>query len=291
MLSEGEPHDGGNCEPACYVRGTCYEPLGRCDCPAGWTGGDCLTPFEYTHFMPGFERLQRNAQQVTCALFLCVSHCVFHCVSLTVSPSLCLSLCLPHCVSHRPRPSLCLPLPLIVSLALWLSLCLPHRISRTVALTVSAPLCLPRQETTRTNREASSCRKQCGQADRGFCFWRGPRRDEPTCLCVAGWGGEHCQRPVRSYCVGGCGGRGLCRAGFCRCDPGWFGVDCGLRLDAQGRQQRVAYSFLNTSAAAAPRFAAQVRERAQPVDRMTLARVRPLNHGSKCTKGQCKREH
>jgi len=63
LLSEREPHEGGKCNPACYARGTCYEPLARCDCPSGWSGDDCTTPYEYTHFMPGMERIKRNAQQ------------------------------------------------------------------------------------------------------------------------------------------------------------------------------------------------------------------------------------
>jgi hypothetical protein len=48
-------------------------------------------------------------------------------VEVSVSPSLCLSLCLPHCVSLTMSPSLCLPH--CVSLTMSLSLCLPHCVS------------------------------------------------------------------------------------------------------------------------------------------------------------------
>jgi hypothetical protein len=35
------------CAAGCEVRGTCYAPSGRCDCPFGWTGPSCDNFTEY----------------------------------------------------------------------------------------------------------------------------------------------------------------------------------------------------------------------------------------------------
>lgn len=35
------------CAVGCEVRGTCYAPSGRCDCPFGWTGPSCDNFTEY----------------------------------------------------------------------------------------------------------------------------------------------------------------------------------------------------------------------------------------------------
>mmetsp|Transcript_8645 Transcript_8645/g.29486 ORF Transcript_8645/g.29486 Transcript_8645/m.29486 type:complete len:230 (-) Transcript_8645:331-1020(-) len=42
-------------------------------------------------------------------------------------------------------------------------------------------------------------------------------------------------------CPKGCRGRGHCDGmGFCRCTPGWWGLDCGLFLDAVSGRRRCA---------------------------------------------------
>ncbi len=41
--------------------------------------------------------------------------------------------------------------------------------------------------------------------------------------------GTLCDEPVEQTCVNQCSGHGECRLGFCKCHPGWYGTDCGLR--------------------------------------------------------------
>ena len=45
--------------------------------------------------------------------------------------------------------------------------------------------------------------------------------------CYEGRTGPLCEQPKRSYCLRDCMGRGSCDSGFCWCQRGWHGVDCG----------------------------------------------------------------
>eukprot|EP00850_Spirogloea_muscicola_P014518 SM000105S13863 [mRNA] locus=s105:168661:173853:+ [translate_table: standard] len=48
-----------------------------------------------------------------------------------------------------------------------------------------------------------------------------------TCFCnYDGTAGEFCELPAWSFCLNQCSGRGFCDQGFCRCDEGWYGIDC-----------------------------------------------------------------
>jgi len=50
-----------------------------------------------------------------------------------------------------------------------------------------------------------------------------------SCECAEGTVGEFCEVPTEVFCVGQCSGRGECLTGFCKCDAGWYGTDCGRR--------------------------------------------------------------
>ncbi|PNW83252.1 hypothetical protein CHLRE_05g233450v5 [Chlamydomonas reinhardtii] len=46
------------------------------------------------------------------------------------------------------------------------------------------------------------------------------------------------ETPLR--CLNACNGRGKCYAGWCHCQEGYYGADCSLSLDGQGRPQQLA---------------------------------------------------
>lgn len=47
---------------------------------------------------------------------------------------------------------------------------------------------------------------------------------------------------ARQVCMGDCGCRGVCTRGFCKCELGFFGVDCALTTDAAGQVLALAHS-------------------------------------------------
>eukprot|EP00899_Mesostigma_viride_P004114 jgi/Mesvir1/13703/Mv04870-RA.1 len=48
------------------------------------------------------------------------------------------------------------------------------------------------------------------------------------CKCSIGLDGARCQAPCKLGCVNECSGRGECLAAWCRCQQGWFGIDCSI---------------------------------------------------------------
>eukprot|EP01047_Picozoa_sp_COSAG01_P045365 COSAG01_NODE_4173_length_5269_cov_7.276015_3_plen_654_part_00 len=52
----------------------------------------------------------------------------------------------------------------------------------------------------------------------------------PTCSCVNGWKGEHCETDACDGVL--CGGRGSCNTGTCSCTDGWSGANCENPPDA-----------------------------------------------------------
>ncbi|KAF8062027.1 glucuronosyltransferase [Scenedesmus sp. PABB004] len=62
------------------------------------------------------------------------------------------------------------------------------------------------------------------------CMWRGQcvkaATAAPRCLCWQGYAGEQCEQVHKASCLNQCLGRGVCRGGFCHCQPGFWGRDC-----------------------------------------------------------------
>eukprot|EP01047_Picozoa_sp_COSAG01_P029747 COSAG01_NODE_2050_length_8556_cov_63.294312_11_plen_577_part_00 len=48
----------------------------------------------------------------------------------------------------------------------------------------------------------------------------------PTCSCVSGWTGAHCETEDGACAGVSCGGHGSCHAGACECTAGWTGAHC-----------------------------------------------------------------
>jgi hypothetical protein len=52
----------------------------------------------------------------------------------------------------------------------------------------------------------------------------------PTCSCVSGWTGAHCEMEDAQCASVSCGGHGSCRAGACECTAGWSGPTCQVQV-------------------------------------------------------------
>ena len=78
----------------------------------------------------------------------------------------------------------------------------------------------------------------------GWCERNASVAGRPLALscngCYEGRTGRFCDRPKRSYCLRDCTGHGTCDSGFCWCDKGWFGVDCGERIVGPAGAPRAA---------------------------------------------------
>ena len=72
----------------------------------------------------------------------------------------------------------------------------------------------------------------------GGCNGRGQcvrARASLRCLCIDGTFGRTCEHTCRNDCFNHCSARGVCHHGWCQCDPGWFGIDCSLSMNATAR--------------------------------------------------------
>lgn len=54
----------------------------------------------------------------------------------------------------------------------------------------------------------------------------------PHAICPEGRTGKYCEEHKQSFCLRDCSAHGRCDAGFCWCEPGWFGVDCSQQAGA-----------------------------------------------------------
>ena len=67
---------------------------------------------------------------------------------------------------------------------------------------------------------------------RGRClFEEDGGRGQARCVCVDGSYGANCEHVCSNDCLNDCSGHGTCIHGFCKCDDGWFGVDCSDSID------------------------------------------------------------
>ena len=78
-------------------------------------------------------------------------------------------------------------------------------------------------------RPVSSCPHSC--SDAGTCVeYLGGGAVGFHCVCHAGFRGAVCNETDAGECINGCSAHGSCFARFCRCNDGWFGLDCSLSL-------------------------------------------------------------
>mmetsp|Transcript_66343 Transcript_66343/g.209707 ORF Transcript_66343/g.209707 Transcript_66343/m.209707 type:complete len:649 (-) Transcript_66343:441-2387(-) len=73
---------------------------------------------------------------------------------------------------------------------------------------------------------AKLCPGHCNE--RGMCYRRG--QNSPECRCYWGYFGPDCSNQREDSCFHACSGHGQCIGGFCKCDPGHWGIDCSSNL-------------------------------------------------------------
>lgn len=56
--------------------------------------------------------------------------------------------------------------------------------------------------------------------------------------CPEGRRGPFCELGKQAFCLRDCSSHGWCDAGFCWCEPGWFGIDCSQTLGPQSAPLR-----------------------------------------------------
>ncbi|KAK3254811.1 hypothetical protein CYMTET_35982, partial [Cymbomonas tetramitiformis] len=182
----------GRCDERCYRVGTCFEELGRCDCPAGWEGPYCNVAAEkyQTGELVAWNKARREGRSSEGGSELRGDF------------------------DGGP--------------------------GRRGVLAKSQ-----KREGERKDKQFP-CNLDCGGEFRGSCFIR---KTQAKCICTMGFKGDNCELDDWTMCMGGCGGRGKCKRGFCHCDPGFFGIDCSLRLrdDGSNVSEHVPYTYLDPS--------------------------------------------
>ncbi|KAG2488240.1 hypothetical protein HYH03_013231 [Edaphochlamys debaryana] len=106
---------------------------------------------------------------------------------------------------------------------------------------------------------APTAAKPCapGCTERGVC-----NPELGRCDCHRNFTGDSCSEPIKSLsrsckhhgfpsvedcvqltpyrCLNNCNERGTCYGGWCHCQEGYYGADCSLSLDSQGRPEQLA---------------------------------------------------
>ena len=199
------------CPAGCTAHGNCNAELGVCDCPLGRRGAACEEDTLGTCALAATLNTECKPGLLTsCA-------CAFAC-----------SIALKRSTEHPFHSTLCL-------LAQQ-----PPVDAGTEALDAYL-----RSEQGWPNRSDAAGLKPWSVAAmsqcRDGCSGRGVCRAETrgaVCHCAPGFQGEGCERVAEDHppCLNDCSGRGTCSNGtaWCACQPGFWGLDCALSMDATG---------------------------------------------------------
>ena len=95
------------------------------------------------------------------------------------------------------------------------------------------------------------CPRKCSEHGACIANWRlakalddasgGADRTEHegfSCKCDSFYSGAACEVSTTPYCWNGCGGRGVCTDGFCKCTPPFFGPGCAYESASPRRAEK-----------------------------------------------------
>ena len=215
------------CPLNCSGRGVCNEDTGRCLCPMGRDGPGCERPDPFPCNLPHGEQLVGRCSG-QCDLDESRCYCgggkfprrsMAKCVFRDINPYM-----------RWDGPGWDYETVVESPTAFWSSV-------------TDAPAYL------RGHKAWSDPARQRRPGHVAWCDAEVGEAPSITCRCQEGTTGHLCQHVVLHACLNQCNGRGTCSFGFCRCDPGWYGVDCSIR---NGRITLLEPGHAGTLALAAP---------------------------------------
>jgi len=228
--AEAELLPSAGCSPACTANGgVCHSPAARCDCPVHLTGPSC-------------ERQAVPACRIDAGVMAVLSGApgVLDTGCLAVSTCACLSQCaargwpsheVPFCANVTyPPVGRFTPLAALLEAPLLVHAGEAH-IEAGMAGVEPSPRPNGGLPAAAQLRPLSACPSEC--TGHGLCVAR--ENGQPACSCFLGWAGHGCDLPrpmADTGCPGECNRRGNCSGGWCACQPGAYGADCGLEGEA-----------------------------------------------------------
>ena len=195
------------CESNCSSHGVCNLDTGECACELGYAGSDCEQRDEFSCDLPEGDEL--------------VSRCAGSCDDAELK-------CYCGGGKFPRRPMFQCEFRGVGKWMSWKSEGWNHaRVAASPrdfwSSAADAPGYLRKHPVWGQPPDAARRRVAWCDAEPG----RGPH-PAAGCNCHEGTDGALCETPVLMACLNQCNARGVCHHGFCRCDEGWYGVDCSL---------------------------------------------------------------
>ena len=218
------------CPAGCTAHGNCNAAQGLCDCPLGRSGPACEDyALAACVLAPGFDTACAPGQLRSCACAAACSRAQGRTMDRPQHSTLCL-------LAPPPPPD-------------------------AGAAALDAYL---QSEQGWPNRADLGQLKpwevvpgaMCSQAcsGRGVCRIDGGR--PPACHCAPDFEGNACERKRQNAppCLNDCSSRGVCsnHTAWCACQPGFWGLDCALSMDASGAVRLRGQQGTANATAAAP---------------------------------------
>ncbi|KAI3425325.1 hypothetical protein D9Q98_009089 [Chlorella vulgaris] len=209
------PRGNHTCSMDCNKVGTCSALTGRCTCPAGWRGFNCVQPMkrhcanrwrEWGFEAPRFEAdLGAGVGGSDMGMFP-RTHCAGYCEDTTATCYCPSNTTFGH-IPAAPEDPLGSP---------------PVQLGRLMPM-----YCQPNKLPDGTPTAWGTNEPAAIFGPEGWCMAAEPQLQ---CECVLdGIGGPNCDQQYEHFCMNQCNGRGECNLGYCKCDPGWHGIDCAHR--------------------------------------------------------------
>ena len=217
------PKFSRRCQHNCNTVGSCDFRTGSCKCPAGWSGDDCRVPQKRpcTNRRGGLSALQPGLPS---------SHIApdgrdFNWTVPGWTASRCAGICdedTAHCYCDTNSTHGRMPAP-------------PGSPPGTPPIkhgrSISEP-CKPQTDASGNKVDWGGIPYEDLYGPDGWCNAAAGAKPKRMCGCSKdGWDGKNCEVPTEAFCPNQCTGHGECRLGYCKCNAGWFGLDCASRGD------------------------------------------------------------